>query len=181
MKKLLVSLVSLFLFSNIALAVSHDEQVDLDLEAAALSQVIQGNVETLRDRSFLGLDLDMLNPLSFLTKLKEQVDGIKETLLSSFDENGNGKIDQGAEFENFKVGVKAIAMLFADSNQNGKIDPQDIVALSKLALTKVQEQTLVTVCPAVYSQVELTGPFLPLRPVLSRMNDICIAQGIEAK
>lgn len=181
MKKILVSLVSLLMFSNIALAVSHDEQVDLDLEAAALAQIAQGQVELAHDRSFLGFDLDMLNPLSFISKLKEQVASIKDTLLVSFDENGNGKIDQGTEFDNFKVGIKAIAMLFADSNQNGKIDQEDIVALSKLALTKVQEQTLVTVCPAVYSQVELTGPFLPLRPVLSRMNDICIAQGIEAK
>jgi hypothetical protein len=181
MKKMLVSLVSLFMFSNIALALSHDEQVDLDLEAAALSQIAQGNVEITRDRSFLGFDLDMLNPLSFLTKLQDQVASIKDTLLVSFDENGNGKIDKGTEFDNFKVGVKAIAMMFADSNQNGKIDPEDIVALSKLALTKVQEQTLVTVCPGIYLQVELSGPFLPLRPVLSRMNDICLAQGIEAK
>ena len=127
MKKIIGSFISLFLFSSMALAVSHDEQTELDLQAAALVQVSQGQ-EAVQDRSFFGIDL--ANPFSFLDKLKEQIESVKSTLLTSFDENGNGKIDPGTETENFKAGIKSIAMLIGDTNQNGKIDAEDIGPLN---------------------------------------------------
>ncbi len=175
MKKLLASCLGLVLFSNVAFADSHDDQVELELQAIALAQIVQGEaveaVDALYDRSFLGFDLNALNPISLVNKLKDQVATIKETMLVSCDENGNGKIDKGQEFDNFKLGVKTIFMLVADTDQSGKIDLIDIGALSQLALTKVQEQTLTTICPAVYKQVELSGIFMSVRPVLGHIKD----------
>ena len=172
MTKIAASLLGLLLFSNAAFAVSQDEQVDLDLEAAALIQIAEGQV--VQDRSFFGFDL--AHPFAFLDTLKDQIASVKDTLLTSFDTNGNGKIDAGPEFDGFKSGISAIVLLVADSNQNGKIDADDLAALSKLALTKVEEETLKNVCPVVYKQVDLSGAFIAVRPVLKQLNDVCLAK-----
>lgn len=177
MKTLLASCIGLFLLSNVALAQSHEEQVELRIQAAALAQIANGDAPAAtQGHKFLGFNLDALNPLNLIKKLQDQVASIKDTLLSTFDENGNGKIDQGQEFENFKIGTKAIIMLVADTNQSGKIDLEDIGVLTKLAFTKIQEQTLTKICPSVYKQVEFTGSFMFARPVLAQLNKICLAK-----
>lgn len=178
MKKILASCLGLVLLSNVAFAESHEEQVELQLQAAALAQIASGTApeSDVHARSFLGLDLNALNPINVIKKLQEQVATIKDTILTSFDTNGNGKIDQGQEFQDFKTGVKAIVMLVADTNESGKIDFEDIGVLSKLALTKIQEQTLTTICPAIYKQVQFSGPFMAVRPVLAQLNKLCLAK-----
>ncbi|RYZ88702.1 MAG: hypothetical protein EOP04_08690 [Proteobacteria bacterium] len=173
MQKFAVSIMGLFLAStaSFAVAATHDEQTELDLQAAALVQVGQGQAD--EGLSLFGIDI--VNPFTFLDGLKTQVEGVKETLLLSFDADGNGKIDPGTETENFKEGIKAIALVLGDTNQNGKIDAEDIVSLSETALLQVQGQILTKVCPGVERQAQLAGIFLAFRPVLSKMNDICVA------
>ena len=172
MKKFVSALV-FSLLSLPAFAVSHDEQVELELEAAALATLNSSEIPDAPEapKYFLGIDLS--KPLDFFKNLRDQVESIKETLVSSYDENGNGKIDAGTEFDNFREGTKLILTLIADKNQNGKIDAEDLGVLTKEAFAKVRAQTLTKVCPFVYKQVEFAGIFLKFNPLLVHFDKVC--------
>ncbi|MES2744824.1 MAG: hypothetical protein V4655_05325 [Bdellovibrionota bacterium] len=175
MKKFL-SFVLLSLLSLPAAADTHDEQVDLELQAAALATFNETPIPfpTMPEesKSFFGIDLS--KPFNFVSDLQGQIQGIKDTLISTYDEDGNGKIDKGAEFDNFKAGVQLILTLVADKNQNGKIDIEDIGILTKSALAKVRSQTLTKVCPFVHSQADLAGSWIKINPLLAHFERVCL-------
>lgn len=164
----LFSLFSLSLCAQ-ALANSQDEQIELEVHAAALATLNQAPLET--ERSLFGIDLK--NPFDFLKGYQEQLQGIKDMMLSSYDENGNGKIDAGTEFDNFKSGMQMLLTMVADKNSNGKIDMEDVGTLSKEAFEKVRAQMLTKVCPFIHDQADKAGIFLKLNPLLVHFDKVC--------
>lgn len=183
MKKLVTALMfSLATLSLPALAVSQDDQVELELQAAALATLnssIPPAPKAPENPSIFGLELK--NPFDFLKDVTEQINGVKETLIASFDENGNGKIDHGTEFDNFREGVSLLLTFAADKNGNGKIDADDIGVLTKDAIENLRVQTLTTFCPAVHQQVRLSGIFISVRPLLKHFEKECLKLEDSAK
>lgn len=171
MKKFISALV-FSLLSLPAFAASHDEQVKLELEAAALATLNSSDIPEAPPVPS-SYRMDLKKPFDFLKDLREQLESIKETLVSSYDENGNGKIDAGTEFNNFRDGVKLLLTLVADKNQNGKIDAEDILTLTKEAFEKIRSNTLTRVCPFVYQQADFAGIFLKFNPLLVHFEKVC--------
>ncbi len=172
MKKFFVSLVLLAFTSAPVKAESPFEkiqEVELELQAAAL--VTFNQMPSPDPKGIFAFDL--AKSFDFLKDLQSQLQGVKEMLISSYDENGNGKIDPGTEFDNFKAGLKMLLTLTADKNQNGKIDAEDIAVLTKDALAKVRSDSLTNFCPFVHQQADFAGIFLKFNPLLSHFENVC--------
>lgn len=116
------------------------------------------------------------NPIDLINKVKEQIQTVKDTLLASYDENGNGKIDAGTEFDNMVTGMKALVMVLTDSNQNGKIDGEDLDALAKVALLQAKEHVRTNICPQAIEDAEAAGFWLNFRPVLKALQTFCTTE-----
>ncbi|MBC7658235.1 MAG: hypothetical protein H7249_00850 [Chitinophagaceae bacterium] len=147
-----------------------NEQTALDLEAAALVQVSE-HADGIEARSIF----DIGSHFAWIKKVKDQVENAKQTLLASYDTNGNGRIDPGPEFKAFVVGIKALALVLGDTNGNGRIDATDIVVLTQGAETKVQDSLMAKICPTIEAKASAAGFFLKFHPVLKKSNEICVA------
>ncbi len=158
---------SLGLGSNLQ---AKDKQTELELEAMAMTQLIASMDESERMQlGALGLGDAIKDALAKLEEIKQQI-------LDQFDTNGNGRIDPGAELDSFKETIQSIVMLLVDSNQNAKIDAEDIKVLTEFLLNKIQEQAKAQVCPVVIAEAEKAGPWLKFRPLLKQMYQLCLAE-----
>ncbi len=165
MKTSVSLILGFFLFSSVSFAAVRDPQVDLELEAMALVQVIQLQTEAdAGARSGLG---------DFLKNLVQGIEDLKQQLLDQFDANGNGRIDPGAELDAFKETIQSVVLLLADSNQNGRIDLEDVRVLSQFLVTQVQEKAKEQFCPAIVKQGEAAGWWIRFRPVLNNLYQAC--------
>lgn len=165
MKRFLVALCGLVTFSSASFAEGFDAESEKTVNSIAVVEIQKADAgEFLRG---------LLNPADILKKIEEQVQSLKDTLLASYDENGNGRIDAGTEFDNMTAGLKALVMVLADSNQNGKIDGEDLNALAKLALEQAKEHVRTDICPVAVKQAEEAGMWLNFRPVLKSLNTFC--------
>lgn len=172
MKRFLVALSGLVTFSSASFAEGFDAESEKTVNSLAVVEIQKADAgEFLRS---------LLNPAEILKKIEEQVQSVKDTLLASYDENGNGKIDAGTEFNNMQEGLKALVMVLADSNQNGKIDGEDLNALAKLALEQAKEQVRSNICPVAVKQAEEAGIWLNFRPVLKSINSFCTSEETDA-
>ncbi len=171
MKKFLALSFSLLLTSKAAVAAPKLDLVDLELQRTATHQAAYASTQKL---SFLGFDLT--NPFDLIKNIKEQLDGLKQTLIDSYDANGNGRIDFGPELNNLVDGTKMLVKILLDTNYDGKIETSEVVDFAKSTLSTLELSTLTTVCPAIEKQATASGDFLTFRPVLAHLNTLCLAK-----
>ncbi len=168
MKKYLALIGLSVLFAHAPLrAESQDFQTQMDIDALALVEAIQLQAQdeptTPAHQGIGGVIQDALKKLQDL----------KQQILDQFDTNKNGQIDPGPELDNLKETVKSVVLLLADSNQNGRIDAEDIKALTVFYLKQAEEKAKAKICPAILEAAEKAGDSLKYRPILKHLADDC--------
>ncbi len=169
MKKLLLALPFAFLFQvSLAQASSQDEQIQLDLEAMALVELIHAPENT-------SLDSDSPRGLGdAISDAWKKLQDLKQQLLDQFDTDKNGRIDPGPELDNLKETIKSVVLLLADSNQNGRIDAEDIKELTLFYLKQAEEKAKTKYCPKIIEEAEKAGDSLKYRPILNLLYQQCL-------
>lgn len=171
MKKLVSSLLGFFLmmsFAGAAQARSYatmPDSMEEGLELIALHQLALRQAEL--DRSGLSDLKDIVENIAAF------VEGFKDSFLATYDTNGNGIIDLGPEWNGLQRSIRDIVMLIADSNLDGKVEPQELAGVIQTYVTALNEQVKDFVCTGIIVEAERLGYFLNFRPVLKHLYGQC--------
>lgn len=172
MKVLLGLVMSMFLYSGIASARS--SELDRSLQAMAMLQIM-GNPEL---QNKIIEESKSRNIFDTIESVKKNVGGLIESFLTTFDTNGNGWIDPGAETENLVKTLNDVVLLFVDGNKNGSIEPQEIAALAKQVIDQVSSGIEETVCNKVIVDAQKLGDFIVFNPLLKAAYERCTDLGL---
>lgn len=149
-------------------AEDQSRSLDENLELIALAH-LANNPEQMQNRGAISDLKDILENIAAF------VEGFKDSFLATYDSNGNGRIDPGAEWNNLQQSIREIVLLVADTNYDGKVEPQEIAAVVQSYLKSLNEQVTDTVCTEIIVKAEKSGVFLNFRPVLKHLYRQCTA------
>ena len=123
---------------------TEEEEAFTELEAHAWVLALG----ELREES---VDPAFLEAGGWLDGVKDRIEQVREIVrlvVDSYDENGNGKIDPGPEWDAFVDSIEEFAMIYLDKNGNGHIDHQDVIALIKELTGQAKGQLTQVICQA---------------------------------
>lgn len=173
--KIILSLVmGMFVYSGLAQARDQDVAIERGLEAMAMMQLM-GDPE-LRDA--IAAEPTPRGIIDTIESIKKNLEGLKDSFLTTFDTNGNGWIDPGAETENLKTTLNDIVLLFVDTNKNGAIEPQELAALAQQLLDQVKGQIEERVCTKIIIDTQKLGDLIVFNPLLKAAYERCTDLGL---
>lgn len=113
-----------------------------ELEAYALVAAIHDLEVELRN-------LEGDGPEGILDEISRRVEEAKAVLkliVESYDENGNGRIDSGPEWDAFVGSLKEFALDYIDRDGNGQVDDGDISVIIEIVTLKMKALVMDRIC-----------------------------------
>ena len=137
-------------------AATVNEQIQKDTESLAIFKIvdsIKSGVESYTG-SFLGIG-------DWIAAKIAEIREVSDALVEMYDENGNGRIDPGSEWDNLRAALIELSKNYLDSigNSDGKLDTSDIDGIFLYFVNTLEDFAVKQLCQ--YDLLAMAGIYTP--------------------
>lgn len=139
--KILVAVLGMTMLAGSAFGMSVQDKIRRDIEAAAALTIINGIANG-------PAEFPLGNPGDWIKLRYAEVKEISDALVDMYDENGNGKVDVGPEWDELKVALDELAVVFLDEmgNGDGELTKDDLDGIVDYVLGSFDDAVKVELC-----------------------------------